>query len=158
MADSNIRIDGVRETINALRDFEPQLKKVLDTEIKQALQATREAAKARYPRGSWIVGLSRKKLLGFITTGKGQKAARWGDSAPGIRAAIFEFAGRPGPGKTPQAKGMIASLTRRYGEPGRFLWDAWDSKGEAALSDIKGAVEKAERDLQARLDMKGVSY
>jgi hypothetical protein len=158
MADSNIRIDGVRATITALRDFEPEVKKVLDKEIRQALSIVREAAKSRYPKGSWVVGVNRKKLLGFIATGRGQKAARFSDSAPGVRAAIFEFAGRPGPGKTPQAKAMIASLTRRYGEPGRFMWDAFDTKGQAALGDIKKAVEKAEAELQRRLDANGVTY
>lgn len=159
MADTNIRITNVKATIAALDTFAPEVKKAMNKTIRQALDVVRTGAEQRYPKGAWSININQKKILGAISArGGGERAARWGDSAPGIRAAIFEFAGSTQPGKTPQARAMIESLNRRYGAPGRFLWDAWDSQGQNALDQIQDAVYGAERELQAKLDGMGESY
>lgn len=159
LQDSNIRITGVKGTITALREFAPEIEAVLDAEIRAALEATQRAAQSRYPGGSWIVGRNRKKLLGYVAArAGGRRAQRFGDSAPGIRAAIFEFAGAQQPGRTPQAAGMIASLNSRYGGTGRFLWGAWDSTGKSVLAGIASAVRLSEKALQAKLDSLGEEY
>ena len=155
---SNIQIIGVKGTIDALRVFEPTLYKELNKKIRAILNKTRESAKGEYPRGSWTVAISRKSILGSIQTGRGAKAAVWGESAPGVRASIFEFAGSRSAGKTPQAKAMIASLERRYGGTGRFLWDAWDRTGTVLLPEIKRAVNDVEAEMQRRMDMRGGVY
>ena len=61
-------------------------------------------------------------------------------------------------GATPQARGLIESLNRRYGQPGRFLWAAWDKTGKDVLDRIRTAMLEAERDLQATLDSAGEDY
>jgi hypothetical protein len=156
---SNIRIDGVRQTIAALKAFTPDVEKVLGDQIRDALGATQEAAQNRYPRGSWVIGRNRKKLLGYIAArAGGKRAASWGDSAPGIRAGIFEFLGSTYGGSRPQVLGAIASLNARYGQPGRFLWSAWDESGQRVLDQIRVAVQEAEKKLQATLDAEGEAY
>lgn len=157
---ANIQIQGVRQTVNALIAFEPALKDRLNDEIKVALRNVSDRARSKYPKGSWGVSVTRKKILGSVYARSGRRGDRWGDSstAPGVRAAIFEFAGSRGEGTTPQARGMIRSLNERYGSPGRFLWSSWDELGRGVLLDIQMSVREAERDLQATLDRAGESY
>lgn len=154
-----IGITGVGGTVRAIREFEPEIKKRLDRTIRQALNKTRDGARSRYPKGDWVVRVNKKNLLGAIAArGGGGRAERWGDSAPGTRAAIFEFVGSRTSGSTPQVRGLINSLNRRYGSPGRFLWDAWDATGERALETIRVGVMQAESELQSKLDAAGEAY
>ena len=157
---SNIQIDNVKETVRALKEFEPEIQRRLNRQIRKALQPTLAGAQARYPKGQWQINITQKKLLGSIAaaSGGGAVGRNWDESAPGIRAAIFEFAGSIQPGKTPQAQGLIRSLTERYGSPGRFLWDAWDAEGKQALEQIRESVQQAERELQARLSASGEDF
>lgn len=156
---SNIEIDGVKETIDALKAFEPEIRKVLNKQIRQALKTVETTAQSLYPKGAWSITINNKRILGSIAARSGGSLGRsWGESSPGIRASIFEFAGKVQPGKTPQAQAMIRSLNDRYGTPGRFLWGAWDNVGEHVLDQIKTAVQNAERELQASLDAAGETY
>lgn len=156
---SNVRITGVKQTIAALRAFEPEIEDALGKQIKEALRATEREAKAIYPRGAWTVGRTRKKLLGYVAARAGGTRARsWGDSAPGIRAGIFEFIGTQYSGDRPAVLKTIESLNARYGSPGRFLWEAWERTGQGILDEIKESVQAAEKELQSRLDAAGVSY
>jgi hypothetical protein len=157
---TNIEIRGVKETMAALKAFEPDLLKSLRKDIRHTLEKTRDAAQGKYPKGAYGVRISARKLLGSVVamSGGGSVASSWEKSAPGVRAAIFEFAGKVQGGKTPQASGLIRSLNARYGSPGRFLWSAWDEHGKESLEHIKVSVQNAERDLQAKLDSAGESY
>lgn len=157
---TNVQIIGVKETVNALKAFEPDLLKRMNKEIRDSLGKVRDRAKGKYPGGSWSININNKKILGSIAASArgGLVANSWGKSAPGTKAAIFEFVGSRYSGNDPQVTGLISSLTRRYGQPGRFLWSAWDELGSGVLSDIEQAVRRAERDLQANLDAAGERY
>jgi len=157
---ANIRIDGVRETVAALKAFTPEVEAQLDYEIKEALERVHTATQANYPKGAWVVGRSRKRLLGYIAAraGGGKSTKSWGKGPAGRRAAIFEFIGSQYAGTRPQVLGLIASLNERYGQPGRFLWAAWEQIGARVLEDIEAAVKGAEAALQAQLDAAGETY
>jgi hypothetical protein len=152
---ANIRVDGVKATVNALKTFEPELHKALNKSIRKSLNVVKARAQGKYPEGQWAVQLTTKRLLGSIYARGGSVTGRWGESAGGVKASIFEFVGSRTMGDTPQAKGLIKSLTTRYGQPGRFLWAAWDEVGDTALEQIRVAVKTAESELQARLDARG---
>ena len=158
---SNVKIVGVAETVAALRVFTPDLLKGMNAEIRRSLKPVRARAQGKFPDGQWSININQKKILGSIAAtsgGVGGLKSRWGDSAPGIKAAIFEFAGSVQGGQTPQAQGLIRSLTERYGQPGRFLWSAWDELGAGVLQNIEEAVHRAERELQANMDAAGEGY
>lgn len=157
-ANTAIGVTGIKQTIAALKAFEPELLKSLNKEIRQSMNIVRRAAMAKYPQGGWVVRVNNKKLLGSVGASGGKVAGRWGDSSPGVKAAIFEFAGSRTAGATPQAQGLIKTLNARYGSPGRFLWSAWDEVGDQVLLNIRDAVQRAERDLQASLDSAGEGY
>lgn len=157
--DTAIGITGIKATKAALRAFRPDIEKRLNAEIRKALGTTLAAAKGNYPDGAWKLVLNQRKLLGSIMATPGKRIDNnWGASDPGVKAAIFEFAGSRGMGATPQARGLIESLNRRYGQPGRFLWAAWDKTGKDVLDRIRTAMLEAERDLQATLDSAGEDY
>lgn len=157
-AQTSIEVKHAAATIRALRDMEPDLRKRLNKTIRAALSWTVDGARSRYPEGSWIIRINNKSLLGSISARAGTRANQFGKSDPGVRAAVFEFAGKYQPGRTPQARAMIASLNARYGQPGRFLWDSWDATKDTVLDTIRDAVYQVERELQARLDAAGESY
>lgn len=158
---TNIEIQGVKQTVRALKAFTPAVHRALNKEIKRSLEIVKQRALARYPKGEYNVRVNTKNLLGTVVAASGGAGGgwkRWDDAPGGVRAAIFEFAGSQGDGATPQAQGLIESLSRRYGQPGRFLWAAWDESGKQVLAEIKAAVLRAERDLQATLDLAGEDY
>lgn len=156
---SNIQIVGVKETIAALRAFEPDLAKAMNKQIRQILTQVRSAAQAKYSAGRWTIRVNQSKILGQISAAGGSVSpAGWGASPGGVRAGIFEFLGTNYSGRRPQVLGAIASLNARYGTPGRFLWSAWDQVGKDVLSQIARVVAAAEQELQARLDAAGEGY
>jgi hypothetical protein len=154
--DLDVRIGGIKQTITALRNLAPDVKREMDREIRQVMGTIKAGAESRYPEGSWEIKLNRRRLFGSVeATAGGERADTWRESGPGVKAAVFEFAGKYQPGRTPQAKAMIDSLNARYGSPGRFLWDSWDANKTRALAQIRDAVLRAERELQTRLDSAG---
>jgi len=155
-----IEVSGVKATVDALKAFEPELRKHLNSTIRKALKQTRAAATSRYPKGDWVVRVTEKNMLGTIAARAGQGAdsrGPWSELPGGARAAIFEFMNNAPSGR-PQVLGLIASLNRRYGSPGRFLWDAWDATGEDVLDQIRTAVLQAERELKDRLNAAGETF
>lgn len=154
--DLDLRIGGIKATITALKNLAPDVKREMDREIRLVMTTVKSGAESRYPNGAWSVKLNAKRLFGSVeAVAGGERADTWSDSGPGVKAAVFEFAGKYQSGKTPQAKAMIESLNARYGSPGRFLWDSWDANKTRALAQIKNAVLRAERELQTRLDAAG---
>lgn len=162
MSNDKVHIDviGVRATVRALKAFAPDVSRRLVKEIRQSLNIIKARAQGKYPLGMWNVRVNNKNMLGTVVaaSGGGAPAGRWSDASPGVRAAVFEFAGSTTNGASPQAQGMIEALTRRYGTPGRFLWAAWDEAGKQVLAEIEASVKAAERDLQASLDSAGESF
>lgn len=157
--DTAIEVSGVGKTIRALEAFAPEIKDRLNKEIRKSLTSTKQRAQSKYPKGAYTIQINKKKILGSVTTQKGSvNGKRWGEADAGARAAIFEFAGSNQDGRTPQARGLIESLNRRYGTTGRFLWSAWDETGKDVLENIRTAVLSAERDLQNKLDSIGESF
>lgn len=155
---TSIEIEGVGKTIRALKEFTPDIHKDMNKAIRTALNWTKQAAIAKYPKGAYTVRINKKKILGSVATAGGASAPSWNDAAPGVRAAIFEFAGSQQQGKSPQAQALIASLNSRYGTPGRFLWSAWDETGDQVTDSIRAVVKRAEARLQERLNAAGEGF
>lgn len=160
---TSIEVDGVGQTIRALKAFTPEIHKTLTKSIKTALNFTKEVTEGKYPQGSWVVRVTQRKMLGVIAARGG--GGGWGppwkplnELAPGSRAAVLEFIGSAGPAKTPQVAGLLNTINARYGTPGRFLWSAWDETSTAVLQDIRLSVLSAEKKLQAHLDASGESF
>ena len=154
---AEIRVEGLKETMAALKTFEPEVYKALRKSIRTELKRV-EGLAGRIGGGSYKVTMkdAGKRPGGGVTGIPGNKQHLNDWSAPATRAVIMEFARR---GKTPQAQSMIDSYQARYGSPGRMLWRAWDSGlGDEVLRNIDEAIRDAETTLQARLESAGEAF
>lgn len=150
---AELRIDGLEETIAALKALEPEVLKAMQKEIREA-----------------VTDVARKASTSFARTGHGagdyrvrsqSRGKRTGMSvkAAGKEEAIFELAGTKGRSRTrgpitPQGAAMVRWLDR-FAKPGRFLWSAFDAqKGELAIQ-VEKSIREAEHVIQRRLDAAG---
>jgi hypothetical protein len=160
---AEIVVEGLEPLRAALKEFEPKLLKTMDREIRAVARGVTSKADANWTRtGSTpiykIRSSSRGKRVGvriLIPGGASHASNDW--SEPSVLGAILEFFGKVGT-KTAQAASCLQTLNERYGEPGRFLWSAWDDSKDFAMDAIEASVRRAERDLQSELDRRGVSY
>jgi hypothetical protein len=160
VASQGIRITGVKQTMAALKAFEPDVYKAMRKTIRTRIKSVAKGATGRYA-GKYKVSIrdAGRNPGASITGVMGPQKNRNDWSSPQSRAVIFEFAGSRSRGKTPGAAAAIASFQARFGAPGRFLWEEWDSQGGKKISDEVGAeIRNAERILQAKLDAAGEGY
>ena len=153
-----IKITGVGQTMTALKAFEPEVYKVLRKGIRTKLRSVGRGASGRYG-GKYKVsirdagrrpGASVEGVMGPQPKGRND----W--SSPQTRAVIFEFAQNA---TRPGTRAAIQSFQTRFGSPGRFLWEEWDSQGGKRISEeIAGDIREAEKVLQAKLDAAGEGY
>lgn len=153
-----IEVTGVKETMAALKAFEPEVYKAMRKRIRQRIKSVARGATNRYG-GKYKVSIrdAGRTPGGSITAVMGpQPKGRHDWSSPQTRAVIFEFAqnaNRPG------TKAAIASFQARFGKPGRFLWAEWDAQGgERVAQEVAAEIRDAERILQAKLDAAGEAY
>jgi hypothetical protein len=149
-----VRIEGLDNTIKALRYLEPEIFKELRGAVQKAAKTTAAAASALRPGARYKTSFraSGKFPGGRIIGQMGAQSSRNDWSDPATRSVIFEFAKT---GRTPQSAAAIDSFQSRYGSPGRFLWEAWDRQEDTYLSDVNAAVDKAAAAIQRRLETVG---
>lgn len=153
---AEVRVEGLKETMAALKAFEPEIYKALRKQIREELKRLASGASSRYG-GNYAVSIrdTGKRAGGAVYARMPARSSMNDWSAPATRAVIMEFAKN---GKTPQAQGMIDFFQSYFGSPGRFLWAEWDEVKSDVMTNIEGAIRDAERTLQERLDAAGVSY
>lgn len=159
-ADTNwIRLEGMSETMNALRAFEPEVYKQLTKLVRSSVNRVKQGAQAIYG-GKYVVRTSYvgKRPSGSVTAIMGAKKSPNDWSDPATKAVVFEFAGTRSSGATPQMKGALRFFDTFYGRPGRFLWSAYDSIKGDIERDLKNGMATAERELQRRLDSAGEGF
>lgn len=62
--------------------------------------------------------------------------------------AIVEFAEI---GRSPQGEAFVSLLNRRFGDPGRFIWEAADNNRTYVTSEVLAVVAQTEAELNAKL-------
>lgn len=147
-------IQGLDDTVNALRLFSPDLLAELGDEMREIMREVADGAIVRFPigpnrwgEGHGVAGYKVRKTRGS------QMFDRIGYTAYNANksAAITEFAGRVSAGKTTRGQSLIRSLNARYGTAGRFLWASWDERAAAALTRLRAAVAVVEAEFESRL-------
>lgn len=170
---TSIEVAGVKEALHTLNRIDKEARRQLTRDYKEIVAPMINTAKILTPatpplsgmayrwnpgnRGDvfpWDDAKSDKGMKPFVS-GKKPKSfggftshlatfgIRW--SAPG--ADVVEMSGK---GNVPTAKGkeMVAVLTARYGEPGRFLWRAYEQHKD----EVEAGVEKLVKDLMRMLN------
>lgn len=173
-----IAIFGLNDVKRALRDVAPDLRKEMDKEIRSLVKPVADRAKSNVPsmpvsrwndipaapgsrasrspykrweydRLRWDASEVRRGISvrqgGRRRRGQAVSAA-WRIQNRSAAGAVYEVAGRKSQGEV---------FNRNLpGQPGRLIWDAWDSMGVAGRlpREIAQTVDKYERLLQQRID------
>lgn len=167
---------GLRDTKKALKDYAPDVLKQMNAEIRGVGKSLTLVAKADIPeappmrgwrqvpasagrtRGSagwpaWDPAAIRKGIK-FKTGGRRTKGSAISDAYSLVNdsaaGAIFEVAGRRSNGSGTGVD-FINNLNK-VRQASRAIWAALDDRGKREIQDaIVQAIDKAERELQARL-------
>ena len=162
MGPSAVDVSGVPQTRSLLARFEPDLLKRLDRRLNSVARDLRSGAQANFERtgasGAAYTIRTRSRRGGFskaVTTVPGSvgRGERW-SSSPGVLARVFEFASgvrNAKPQNVQRTRSLIATLTARYGSPGRFLWAAFDEREVSIREEAASAVREAEDEYTRRL-------
>lgn len=156
---AELRVEGVAETIQALRAFEPEVYKSLRKSIKAELTRVQRGATGRYG-GIYKTSMRNtgRSAGGAVTAVMGPQLNKNDWSAPATKAVIFEFAEK---GKTPQAQATVNTFKELFGRgpnKGKFLWAEWDSISDSVLANIELGIRDAEATLQKNLDSAGEAF
>lgn len=152
---TTVRVDGVKDTLKALRDIDPKMRRQFDKDVKTILKPMVNAVKAaitsqRFPSGTarrWAPGgrgdvfplegvqlaktvkpgvnTGRKKASVFFVTGT---ARGWG---------VWEFA--------TSSNSLGQAFTSYGGNPARTMWPEANRNLDAVLSELNKALEEVER-------------
>jgi hypothetical protein len=180
MADDVIVLTGIKETIDALKQFDKdavkRFNKVINTELAGAQRDARniiqdeppmsgwrkaDAAKGRVRGGKGWPGWDAGEIKSKITKTKAQGKVR-GDYTTSAGAllnksaagAIFEVAGKKtkaGFGNS-SADQFLRTLGNRFGKASRVVWRVVDKDRARIEANVNRALEQAKIDLQNHLN------
>jgi hypothetical protein len=156
-----VNVANIPQTRALLARFEPDLLKRLDGRLNVIARRLKAAAQSNLA-ATGVTGTAyrvrtRARVGRFsksvIASGGGYTETHWGDT-PGVLAAVFEFANGVRdsmPQNVPRTKSLIATLNAKYGQPGRFLWAAWDEQKVASLAAVESEIKAVEAEYTARM-------
>lgn len=180
MADEVIVLTGIKETLDALKEFDKdavkRFNKVINTELagaqkdaknqiddKPPMSGWREAdaAKGKTRGGAGWPGWNAGEIKSKITKTKAQGKVR-GDYTTSAGAllnksaagSIFEVAGRKtaaGFGTSSSAQ-FLRTLGNRFGKASRVVWRVVDKDRSRIEANVNRALEQAKADLQKHLN------
>jgi len=132
-------VDGLDVVRNALETTSPKVRRKLDAQMKETVATVAGAA-------------ARQVDSRTGTTAAGYKVSRREDRYKIQNrtrgAAILEFAAIP---HCPQGASLVGTLSEKYGQPGRILWDSWDAMAPFVVDRITQLVEDARLELDQAL-------
>tara|TARA_R110002020_G_scaffold369336_4_gene581192 strand:+ start:1159 stop:1665 length:507 start_codon:yes stop_codon:yes gene_type:complete len=165
-----VRAFGFRNTIAVLKELDDEAGKIAVEEIRKEAIALRDEARDLVdPQGlskwgNWRGGYDAARVRGGIkvTKAKSRRRGRVSNNFMGVwnttpAGVIWELAGRVTP---PSTSVFVRNVQNRSGRPAsRLLYAAFDSSEkfdkEDAFKNISQAVEKAQRQAQARMGALG---
>lgn len=181
MADEVVVLTGIKETVDALKEFDKKavsnFNKVINSALTDAERSARGFVKADPPMSGWR---KTDPLAPRTRGGRGWPAYHQGIIQNNIRktraegkvrldyttsagalvnksaaGAIIEVAGRRSGGKG-TGKQFINNLTDEIKNPSRLVWQAVDNKRSEIQRKVVSALEEAKRILQDQLNRERV--
>lgn len=164
---------GYNEFKKLLKEFDPELRKAMDKEIRDSLKPLANKARTLVPAAplsnwtkppehagdrSWkgyrvwdpenvrkgiVIRQGGKRFQGRATV------SMWRFANRNAAGSIFELAGRASQGKTPQGRAFIRNLNANAGKASRLIWRVWDE--ENAEKKIENHVFKMVNEYESRL-------
>jgi hypothetical protein len=166
---SNIRIDGIRETIAELKKLDPDLIKQMRRDIKNepgivnAMSAIKSKAPSISPLKGMIhggrTGYSKPRIsLSFrpsvkLTRANQRSIVTINTTAPknAIGFQIIDMVGKGSKGNSPKAKGMKQALR---GNPSRYVWKAIEGKEATIAQGVISIINDYAKKANVRLRIK----
>jgi hypothetical protein len=151
-----LEIEGLQNTQYVLQQIDPELSGKLKARLLRAVNEMAGTARTY------------TTALGLVSDGKGGRSVLAEDMPDAVSSivvkkargrgyqirqesptgAIVEFAANY---KTPQGKALGDMLSRKFGEPGRFIWQAADDKREETYLALQEAVATTIAEANAKL-------
>jgi hypothetical protein len=179
MANEDVAISGIKETVAALKKFDQdaarRLNKVINDELRLAENAAKEQIPDKPPMSGWRTTAAknpRKSTRGgqgwpawdpqairqgiIKTRSEGRVRADYTTSAGALfnktaSGVIFEVAGRRTPGEGTGRK-MIGNLNDRFRKASRGVWAVIDRDRPRIYANIRSAMDDAQKTLKANLN------
>ena len=161
--DIGVRIDGTKDTLKLLKEFEPELRKRFTENAEAIAKPITDAAKARYPdkllsgmQRSWKTGKGKRGVFPYSQSAaaKGVKVSiKTGRSTRGVisvvqmnpAAAIIDMAGKA------NSSAFSTNLTGVFGNPSRVMWPAATSHVNQVSEEMAKLVHEAEVQISSKL-------
>ena len=157
-------IEGVKDTIKALRRIDPELRKEFNAKVKAIAAPMTDAMKSEYSDDRFPSGTKRKwstkdgrKLFPLTATKamtgvkvkintsfKARNAMYVMQANPA--AAIFDMAGKK------NFNSLGSAFTSKFASPSRVMWPVAESKVRYVQDQIKDLVEETEKVIQKEVD------
>jgi len=181
MSQDVIVLTGVKETLNALKQFDKDAVKEFNKVINSELRGAKKDAQgfvsakpplsgwntqpARNPRSrggagwpAWDQSIIRSGITSSKAEGKVNRAQGYTTSAGALRnksaaGAIYELAGRKARGTGT----FISNLENKEGNASRLIWKSVDKNKDRIIRNVFNALEDAKRALQRNLSMRRTS-
>lgn len=158
-------IEGVKDTIKALRRIDPELRKEFNLKVKAIAAPMTDAMKSEYSDNRFPSGTKRKwstkdgRKLFPLTAAKAQNGVRVKINTSyrdrnafyvmqaNPAAAIFDMAGKK------NLNGLGSAFSSKFGkEPSRVMWPVAEQKIRDLQDGIKDLVEETEKVIQKEVD------
>lgn len=160
---------GIKETLAALKEIDPALRRSALKQMRQAGQPLAAAVSQALPGEPPISGMARGSIA--YQPGRARKASiRTGgraspgsDETPLVKLFVPDGAAMAADmaGKTSSGSGsgvsMIAALSARYGSASRFVYPAVEANMPTVVDAVKRAAEDASAQISRKLVYKGGS-
>ena len=164
------KIEGVKDTIKALRRIDPELRKEFNIKVKAIAAPMTDAMKSEYSENDFPSGTKRKWTVGKTGENKGRTifpltAAK---AQNGVKvkintsyrdrnafyvmqanpaAAIFDMAGKK------NLNGLGSAFSSKFGkDASRVMWPVAEQKLKDVQDGIKDLVEDTEKVIQKEVD------
>ena len=164
-----IQINGTKETLKLLKEFEPELRKEFAQNAEIIAKPITDAAKQRYPdsfvllsgmQRAWHTGKGKRRVFPYSQSAaaKGVKVSiKTNKSTRSVisivqmnpAASIIDMAGK----KNATVKGTIfnARLANVFGNPSRVMWPAATGHLAQVSTEMEKIVHEAEVQISAKL-------
>lgn len=146
MGEKLVTAVGLASTQRVLKEIDPHLSQAMDKEIRGSVNAVRAVARAKAPSRT---GALRRGIVTRKGAARRRGSVAWQIRSMSRQGGILEFAQV---GHTPRGRSLVATLTARYGSPGRFVWEAWDETKAGVYAGMAETMRTAQRVIQTRLD------
>lgn len=158
-----VEVDGLLETQYLLKKLKPEALKEMNRELGAIQRELKGKADANFSATGASGGYKLKSinradsLVRSVETvgGSVPRGQKW-STKPGVLAQVFELMANvrtSNPKHVQRVQSLIATLSAKYGAPGRFLWQAYDDMGGDAVVSARSreAIARAEAALTEEL-------